>query len=187
MASIAEATATLVKNIEAANGRTISEWIRQSRDTGYLRHGEILRWLKAEHGMGHSHANYIAKVALAPDNTDDESLVTTQYAGRKVALRPLYNALIQTVSGLGPDVEVAPKKNNVSIRRHKQFALLQPSTADRIDVGLILKGVKPAGRLEASGSFNAMFTHRVRITAKAEIDSEFKRWLEQAYSEAAKP
>jgi hypothetical protein len=52
---------------------------------------------------------------------------------------------------------------------------------------LILKGVKPAGRLEASGSFNAMFTHRVRISTKADIDAELKRWLKQAYAEAQKP
>lgn len=187
MASIAEATATLARNIEAATGRTIPEWVRRSRGTGYARHGEILRWLKSEHGLSHGHANFIAKAALAPDNTDGESLVTAQYAGRKNALRPLYDALIKTVSVLGPDVEVSPKKNNVSIRRQKQFALLQPSTADRIDVGLILKGMKPAGRLEASGSFNAMFTHRVRMTSESEIDPEFKRWLKQAYSEARKP
>ncbi len=52
---------------------------------------------------------------------------------------------------------------------------------------MILKGRKPAGRLEASGSFNAMFTHRVRIAAKADIDAQFKDWLKQAYREAAKP
>jgi hypothetical protein len=31
------------------------------------------------------------------------------------------------------------------------------------DVGLNLKGVRPKGRLEASGSFNAMVTHQVRL------------------------
>jgi hypothetical protein len=187
MASVAEANATLAKNIETVTGKTISAWVRQTRATGYAKHGEILRWLKSEHGLGHSYANYIAKVTLTPDNADDESLVSAQYAGKKGGLKPLYDALIQTVSDLGQDVEVAPKKNNVSIRRDKQFALLQPSSAERIDVGLILKGVKPAGRLEASGSFNAMFTHRVRISTKADIDAEFKRWLKQAYAEAQKP
>jgi hypothetical protein len=28
----------------------------------------------------------------------------------------------------------------------------------------------PEGRLEASGSFNALFTHRVRVTSAADID-----------------
>ena len=51
----------------------------------------------------------------------------------------------------------------MSLRRSKQFGLIQPTTATRVDVGLVLKGVAPAGRLEASGSFNAMVTHRVRV------------------------
>ena len=97
---------------------------------------------------------------------------------------PLYLALVKATTALGPDVEIAPKKNNVSIRRNKQFALLQPSTADRIDVGLILKGVEAEGRLEASGSFNAMFTHRVRISSEKDIDRQFKAWLKEAYAAA---
>ena len=85
---------------------------------------------------------------------------------------------------LGKDVEIAPKKNNVSIRRSKQFALLQASTGSRLDLGLILKGVKPTDRLEASGSFNAMFTHRVRLSEKKNIDAELKTWIRQAYKAA---
>jgi hypothetical protein len=152
MAPVADATATFIRNIEAATGEKISEWIRVARSAGFSKHGE--------------------------------DLLTAQYSGKRGALEPLYEALVKLAKSLGDDVEIAPKKNNVSIRRHKQFALLQPSTADRIVVGLILKGVKPAGRLEASGSFNAMFTHRVRVTDRKDIDAEFKAWLKKAYSEA---
>jgi hypothetical protein len=53
-------------------------------------------------------------------------------------------------------VELAPKKAYVSLRRKKQFGCIQPSTATRVDVGVNLKGVAPAGRLETSGSFNLM-------------------------------
>jgi len=184
MASVADATATFIRNIEAATGKKISEWIRVARSADFSKHGEILKWLKENHGLGHSHANQIAKMALTADGSDGEDLVAAQYSGKRGALKPLYEALVKLAKSLGDDVEIAPKKNNVSIRRHKQFALLQPSTADRIDVGLILKGVKPAGRLEASGSFNAMFTHRVRVTDRKDIDAEFKAWLKKAYSEA---
>ena len=52
------------------------------------------------------------------------------------------------------------RRANVSVRRKKQFALIQPSTKTRLDLGLILKGRPVEGRLEPSGSFNAMFTHR---------------------------
>jgi Domain of unknown function (DUF5655)/Domain of unknown function (DUF4287) len=184
MASVAEATASMVKNIEAATGQKIAEWIRRARSSGFQKHGEILKWLKEKHAMGHGYANYIAKAALASDEADEESLVAAQYSGKKSELLPLYAALTKFARSLGSDVEIAPKKNNVSIRRTKQFALLQPSTADRLDLGLILKGVKPSARLEASGSFNAMFTHRVRVTSQADIDAELKGWLKRAYAEA---
>jgi Domain of unknown function (DUF5655)/Domain of unknown function (DUF4287) len=184
MASVAEATATMVKNIEASTGLKMAEWLRRARAAGFTKHGEILKWLKEQHGIGHGYANYIAKAALADDEADEDSLVTAQYAGKKAALMPLYEALLKVVESFGSDVEIAPKKNNVSIRRSKQFALLQPSTADRLDVGLILQRAKTTPRLEASGSFNPMFTHRVRLKSKSDIDAELKAWLRQAYSEA---
>ena len=70
------------------------------------------------------------------------------------------------MQGFGGDVELAPKKGYVSLRRKKQFALLMPSTKDRFDIGLALKGEEPAGMLELAGSWNAMVSHRVRIAAE---------------------
>lgn len=61
---------------------------------------------------------------------------------------------------------------------------MQPSTAARLDLGLNLKGVAPQGRLEASGSFNAMCTHRIRLEQDADVDAEVGRWLKQAYDAA---
>ncbi|MGB5353610.1 MAG: DUF5655 domain-containing protein [Woeseia sp.] len=78
----------------------------------------------------------------------------------------IYEAILKIAKTFGKDVEVAPTKTYVSLRRNKQFALIQPSTKDRVDIGINLKGSKPGGRLEASGSFNAMVSHRVRITSK---------------------
>ena len=60
-------------------------------------------------------------------------------------------------------------------------ALLQPSTATRLDVGIQLKGVPSDDRLEASGSFNGMVTHRVRVTSLDQVDSELIQWLRLAY------
>ena len=96
----------------------------------------------------------------------------------------LYDALIAAAAKLGRDVEVSPKKAYVSLRRSVQFAIVQPSTATRVDLGLNLKGEPAAGRLEASGSFNAMVSHRVRLESKKDVDAELKAWLKQAYSRA---
>ncbi len=99
-------------------------------------------------------------------------------------MRPLYDRLVAEALRLGPDVELAPKKANVSVRRARQFALIQPTTRTRLDLGLILKGRDPAGRLEASGSFNAMFTHRVKLAAPEDVDGEVLAWLAEAYAAA---
>jgi Domain of unknown function (DUF5655) len=96
-------------------------------------------------------------------------------------LRPVYDQLLAKIQGFGKDVEVSPKKAYVSLRRNKQFAILQPPTATRLDVGINLKSAEPTGRLEASGSFNAMVSHRVRLSKPAEINKELLGWLKKAY------
>jgi Domain of unknown function (DUF5655)/Domain of unknown function (DUF4287) len=187
MASVKDAIATMVKNIEEKTGKSVPAWMKLAGNTGLQKHGEIVKWLKTTHKMSHSYANYIALQTLKAKDGGDKSPsdeISTLFKGPKSALRPLYDKLVDIVKAFGSDVEIAPKKANVSVRRSKQFALLQPSTATRLDVGLILKDTKPSGRLEASGSFNAMFTHRVRITSASEIDTELKRWLKNAYDAA---
>jgi len=79
------------------------------------------------------------------------------------------------------DVEVSPKKAYVSLRRNKQFAIVQPSTKTRVDIGVNLKAAKETARLEPSGSFNSMVSHRVRVTDRVDIDKELIGWLKQAY------
>ena len=69
----------------------------------------------------------------------------------------------------------------MSLRRKKQFAIIQPSTATRVDVGINLGDAATTERLEKSGSFNAMVSHRVRVSAPAEVDKELLGWLKKAY------
>jgi hypothetical protein len=107
------------------------------------------------------------------------------YAGKKASLRPLHDQLMAQILGLGPDVSLAPKKGYVSLRRpRKQFAMIQPSGAGRIDLGLILPGVPAADRLEPAGSFNALFTHRIRVTSADDLDDALAGWIAAAYSAA---
>jgi hypothetical protein len=106
-----------------------------------------------------------------------------QYA-KKSDLRPVYDAIIEGVTGFGQDVEIAPKKAYVILRTSKQFAIIQPSTKTSVDVGINLKRTDPDGRLEPSGSFNAMVTHRVRITVIEQVDEQLFQWLKSSYEAA---
>lgn len=184
--SPADAEAAMIANLAEKTGKPLDAWVRIATGSGRTKHGEVVAFLKAEHGLTHGYANLVAHHAFqssasaaAPDD-----LVTAQYSGPKAALRPLYDTLVAALQGFGADVEIAPKKAYVSVRRAKQFAILQPSTATRLDVGINLKGVPAQGRLEASGSFNAMVTHRVRVERPEQIDQELLTWLKRAYAEA---
>ena len=182
-----EGMASLHRNLLEKTGRSIDEWAEIARKAGLGKHKEIVAHLKAEHGLSHGYANQIGQRALAAEDAPpagSEALVDAQYAGAKARLKPIHDALCSGVRSFGPDVEFSPKKAYVSVRRSKQFGLIQPSTASRVDVGLILKGFEPAGRLEPSGSFNAMFTHRVKVESAAEVDDELIGWLRRAYDEA---
>lgn len=185
MANVKAALDSMAANIESQTGKSVPTWVALLRKANLERHAAMMKWLKAEHGLTYGYANYLALQALSKGgDAPDGDQVSSQYAGPKAALRPLYDALVAAIKKLGADVEISPKKHNVSLVRKKQFALLQPSTATRLDVGLILRGVPPAGRLEASGSFNAMMTHRIRLESVADLDAQVKAWLKQAYESA---
>jgi hypothetical protein len=181
-------TTTMIGNLERATGVKLDQWVKRILGSGKAKHGEIVKWLKEEHGLTHGYANLLAHTAkgsaASTSGKSDDDLVSAQYAGAKAALRPWYDTLVGGVQKFGADVELAPKKAYVSLRRSKQFALVQPSTATRLDVGLVLKGVPAKGRLEAAGSWNAMVTHRVRVTSAKEVDKELLGWLKAAYEEA---
>jgi len=109
--------------------------------------------------------------------------VTKQYKGKENLL-PIYEKLLLLVKNFGDDVTVTPKKTSVSIIHKKQFALIKPATKTRIDLGLKLKGKPITDRLENSGPFGTMCTHRVKLFTLEQVDSELEKWLEEAYQKA---
>jgi hypothetical protein len=180
-----DAMKTMVRNLEEKTGRTLQSWIADVRKSGETKHGQIVKKLK-ENGLTHGYANLVAHQALESDASfsEGDDLVASHYAGAKQPLRPVYDAIVEAIRKFGPDVDLSPKKTYVSVRRKKQFAILQPSTATRFDVGINLKGTPPTDRLEPSGSFNAMVTHRVRLATAKDVDKELIAWLKKAYEAA---
>ena len=182
MPDVDEAVRNQVRNIEASTGRSIDEWVGLVGSSGRSKHGEIVAWLKSEHGLTHGNANRIALTALrGPAAPEGDALVDAIYAGPKVGLRPLHDRVIEMARGLGPDVELAPRQSYVALRRSKQFGTVGPASGGRLEIGLNLKGVEPAGRLETA---TGMCTHRVRLTEPGDFDEEVIGWLREAYERA---
>lgn len=181
-----EQLASMAANLEEKTGRALAEWSTLVHKSGRTKHGEVVSWLKANHGLTHGYANFVAHATFKTDSLSQTSAgadrVSEMFAGDKAALRPVFDAIMKDVRAFGSDIEESPKKGYLSLRRSTQFATLHPSTKSRFDVGLKLKGVPPEGRLEAAGSWNGMVTHRVRLTSVADVDAELIGWLRKAYS-----
>ncbi len=182
-----QAILNMSKNLQTKTGRTLDQWIALVRAAGHEKHGEMVSWLKTKHALTHGYANLVvlkAREQSSPGPASSADLIKSWFGGDKTAIRPLYNAVMVAVQELGGDIELAPKKTYMSVRRSKQFACIHPSTKTRLDLGLQLKGVKPTGRLEPAGSWNGMVSHRVRLETPAQFDREVRQWLKAAYTAA---
>lgn len=178
---------TMLDNMPKNTGKSLKDWFKVIETAQLEKHGAIMKLLKDDHGVSHGYANTISilyRQELAGGAPDKEDLVAAQYTGPKAALKPIYDEILKIVSKFGSDVEIAPKKSYVSLRRSKQFAIVKAATQKRIDLGLNLKGVDPKDRLEGGKVFSGMCTHRVQLTSLSDLDSDVIAWLEDAYQQS---
>lgn len=183
---IDKALQTQIDNIEKNSGKKLKAWIAIVNKSGFAKHGELVKFLKEKHDFTHGNANMIvhfAKQSHAGAAENETDWIEEQYQGKE-NLKAWYDKLMAAIHQFGKDVELSPKKAYVSLRRKKQFAIIQPSTKTRMDIGLNIKGVAPAGKVEAAGSWNAMCTHRIKIEDEKMIDKDLVDWIKKSYDQA---
>jgi len=153
-----KALKTMIDNMPEKTGKSLEEWKLILKKQSFEKHSEGVNFLKSEHKVTHGFANTIVTLSKE-DNSSSEDLVKAQYNGKE-HLFPVYEALIKYLKSLGSDVVITPKKGSVSIIRKRQFVLIKPATKTRIDIGFKLKDKQTTERLENSGPFGTMCTHR---------------------------
>jgi hypothetical protein len=116
-----------------------------------------------------------------------EEYVEKMYSGAKEHLRPLFEALLELGLSMGAEAKACPCQTMVPLYRNHVFAQIKPTTRTRIDFGLALGDAKASGKLIDTGGFakKDRITHRFEITSLADIDTEVRRWLKQAYDRDA--
>lgn len=174
-----------MKTCKKNTGKSLEQWIEIVKKESFAKHGEIIKFLKEKYALTHGFANLIAHKSKGSDagsaeNTDE--LITKQYQGKE-NFRPIYDKLIKEILSFGKDIEIAPKKSYVSLRRKKQFAILNPVTKTRFEIGISLKGQEPTSVLEAEKP-NAMCSHKISITGFNDITAEVIKWIKMAYEKA---
>jgi hypothetical protein len=112
-----------------------------------------------------------------------DELIDGQYADRP-ALRPILDAVLARLPAVG-DVSVQTRKTYVALLTPRRtFAAVQPTTKQRVDLGLRLEGVEPSGRLHPAPNFGqSAVTMKIGLTSGEEVDDEVERWLRQAYEQ----
>jgi predicted transport protein len=181
-----QAELTMIDNLLKNTGKSLDEWIQIVNQQNFEKHGQIISFLKEKHAFTHGFANLVAHKAKSSDagsveNKDD--LIEKQYVGKE-QLKPIYDKLLGEILKFGNDIEIAPKNAYVSMRRKKQFAILQPATKTRFEIGINLKGQTPSGILEEIKTPNAMCSHKMNLASEQDITTEVLQWLEKAYGKA---
>jgi predicted transport protein len=167
-------------------GHSVEEWKKLIAKQKFTKHGEIVKFLKESHSITHGYASEIALKVLGSDadstvNTDE--LIVSQYKGKE-HLKPYYDKLISEIQKFKGEFEIAPKKSYVSLKRKKQFIILNPASKTRFEIGFNLKGVAPKGKLEAEKP-DGICSHKINLVDIKEIDKEVIDWVRMAFENAA--
>lgn len=188
MTSQDKAIATQMANIEKRTGKSFAVLTAIVKRSGLAKHGELVKMLKTDLGMGHGDANMVVHFALKPDGQtaaegqSPEQMLDGLYTGPKEALRPIHEKLMVAIRKFG-DFEEAPKKTYVSYRRKKQFAMIGPATNTRVEVGLNVKDLQTSERLLEQPA-GRMCNYIVKLTDANEVDAALIAWIKSAYESA---
>ena len=188
MSSLDKAIQTQLDNIQKKTGKSFDQLAAIIRKSGLTKHGEIREYLKRELGLGHGDANALVHAVLqsdgqrAAEGKAGDQVLEEIYSGAKANMRPIHEKLMQEINKFG-ELEIAPKKGYVSLRRKKQFAMIGPKTNTRFEVGINAKDLKKNVRLleQPKGS---MCSYIVNVTGVKEVDSELISWIKSAYEGA---
>jgi hypothetical protein len=183
-----------IEELKDKTGRSLDEWIALVKKAGPKSEAERREWLKSQHKLGTNSAWWIAERAEGKGGDEDSAekylaaaakYVEEQYAGKKEALRPIYESILQLAGELGSDVKACPCKTIVPLYGEHVFAQIKPTTNTRVDLGLALthfKGKLPKRVVETGGlAKKDRITHRIELNTTADIDDEVEEWLKTAY------
>ena len=185
-----------IARLPETTGRSLDQWLALLKRDGPADPAAHAAWLKKAHGFGTNESHWIAGRAAGKGFADEDPdsyldaaarYVEAMYVGPKAALRPIHDRLVALGRSMGEDVRVCPCTTIVPLYRKHVFAQIKPTTQTRIDFGLCLRGVKPAGRLVSTGgeAKGDRITHRIVVERVEDVDATVARWLRTAYERDA--
>src|SRR5262245_20571271 len=175
-----EMSARLLKE---RTGEDVETWNQRITSEGLTDEQALRAWLTTQGVTGYAQSLLVMERFGYPDFlvASADALIQGQYADRP-QLRPIFDAIIAAAAGLG-EVVVQTRKTYVSlVTPRRTFARIQPTTKQRVDLGLRLEGLEPGGRLQPSKIHETM-PLQISLTTPDEVDAEVLGWLQRAYEQ----
>jgi hypothetical protein len=172
-----------VRVLEKRTGEGLDAWNGRLRKERFHDAGHLRAWLEELGVTGYAQTLLVMERFGYPDflRASGEELIEAQYADRP-HLRPIFFAIVDAAERLG-EVTVQARKTCVSlVSPRRTFARVQATTRDRVDLGLRIETLKPAGRLRPSRMHETMRL-QVSLAAPDDLDARVLAWLKRAYRE----
>ena len=186
-----------VAELKEKTGRSLDEWCTLIRKDAPTELAARRAWLKTKHKFGSNTASWLAERADGQPTWDESAesylsiapvYVDEMFAGPKLALRPMADALLRVGLELGDDVRWCPCKTIIPLYRNHVIAQIKPATRTRIQFGFALDaGVKFTAKVHDTGGLKKKdrITHALDVCSMDDIDADLRKWLKMAYERDA--
>jgi len=168
-------------------GDGLETWNRRVVESGTHDESSLRAWLSQQGVTGYPQMLLVMERFGYPDylTASADELIEGQYFDRP-ALRPILDAVLARLPAVG-EVTVQARKTYVALLTPKRtFAAVQPTTRQRIDLGLRLEGVAATTRLLPAPNFaQSAVTMKIGLSSPDDVDDELDGWLRQAYDQSS--
>jgi uncharacterized protein DUF5655 len=164
-------------------GQDLATWNQRITSEGFTDEQSLRAWLTEQGVTGYAQSLLVMERFGYPAFflASADELIEGQYADRP-QLRPIFDALIDAAARLG-EVVIQTRKTYVSlVSPRRTFARIQPTTRQRVDLGLRLEGQQPGGRLQPSKIHETM-PLQISLTSLEDVNAEVLAWLQQVYDQ----
>jgi hypothetical protein len=173
----------IIELLEKRTGHDLAWWSSQIAARAAADEASLRSWLADRDVTGYPQMLLVMETFGYPAFmlASADELIEAQYSDRP-ALRPILDAVVAAAASLG-EVDVQARKTYTTLLTPRRtFAAVRPTTRVRVDLGLRIDGVSPAGRLlDGSTTAGGGINLRVPLSSIDDLDDEVIDLLGRAY------
>lgn len=177
-----EMTDWMADLLERRTGEGVEAWNTKIKKKSFADEASLRGWLKSEGITGYAQSLLVMETFGYPEflTASADELVEGQYADRP-HLRPVLDTILSRLSEVG-ETTVQTRKGYVSlVTPRRTYAVIQPTTRKRVDLGLRLDDPPEGRMIPAKGIGNGDVGLRIALRSPDEVDDEVIDLMTRAY------